>query len=153
MSRTEITRRRFLAVTAAAAASGQKSARSGDDPRPRVTDPRATDGDDVFEPNWSDRLTLTVGNGGKDAHPSGRDDKVIEAALGYVARLGGGTVRLLPGTYTLRNAIALPSRVRLTGSGADTILTKIPSRTAALADDSDWYDREITLEDARGFRV
>jgi hypothetical protein len=153
MSRTEITRRRFLAMTAAGVASGEKSARSGDDPRPRVTDPRATDGDDVFEPNWSDRLTLTVGNGGKDADLTGRDDKVIQAALGHVARLGGGTVRLLPGTYALRNAIALPSRVRLTGSGADTILTKIPSRSAVLADDSDWYDREITLEDARGFRV
>jgi nitrous oxidase accessory protein NosD len=53
----------------------------------------------------------------------------------------------------LRNAVVLPSRVRLVGSGDDTILTKIPSRTVALSDDSDWYDREITLEDARGFQV
>ena len=53
----------------------------------------------------------------------------------------------------MRHPVVLPSRVRLVGSGAETILTKIPSRTVALADDSDWYDREITLEDARGFKV
>jgi nitrous oxidase accessory protein NosD len=53
----------------------------------------------------------------------------------------------------LRNAIQLPSGVRLIGSGADTVVTKIASRSTALADDSDWYDREITLEDARGFQL
>src|SRR4051794_16781762 len=120
MSRPEITRRGFLAATAAGLASGQRAARPGDDPRPPGTDPRATDGDDAFEPNWSNRLTLTVGTDGKGADLSGRDDKVIQAALGHVARLGGGTVRLLPGKYTLRSAIALPSRVRLIGSGAET---------------------------------
>ena len=67
--------------------------------------------------------------------------------------IGGGTVRLLPGAYTLRAAVVLPSGVRLVGSGADSIITKIPSRSTPLADDSDWYDREITLEDPSGFRV
>ena len=151
MNRPLITRRGFLAIGAGALAFGRPAA--GDDPRPRVTDPRATDGDDVFEPNWGERLTLTVGVEGKDADLRGRDDKVIQAALAHVARLGGGTVRLLPGTYTLRNAVVLPSRVRLVGSGSDTILTKVPSRTVRLSDDSDWYDREITLEDAKGFQV
>src|SRR5262249_52758939 len=100
-----------------------------------------------------ERLTLTVGPDARGADLAGRDDKVIQAALGHVARLGGGTVRLLPGTYTLRHPVVLPSRVRLVGSGAGTVVTKIPSRTVPLADDSDWYDREITLEDPSGFRV
>lgn len=130
-----------------------RTASAEDDARPPVTDPRATDGDERFEPNWDERLTITVGNEGRDADLAGRDDKVIQAALGQVARLGGGTVRLLPGTYTLRHPVVLPSRVRLIGSGADTLITKVASRTVALADDSDWYDREITLEDARGFKV
>jgi hypothetical protein len=153
MNRGRTTRRDFLGAAAAGLVTAQRLVAGADDARPPVTDPRATDGDEVFEPKWDERLTLTVGPDGAHADLAGRDDKVIQAALGHVARLGGGTVRLRPGTYTLRHAIVLPSRVRLAGSGDDTILTKVPSRTVALSDDSDWYDREITLEGARGFRV
>ncbi|WP_435011593.1 right-handed parallel beta-helix repeat-containing protein [Tundrisphaera lichenicola] len=153
MERVGLTRRGFLIAAAASAGAASRFAPAGDDPRPPVTDPRATDGDERFEPNWDERLTITVGPEGRDADLAGHDDKVIQAALGHVASLGGGTVRLLSGTYTLRHPVVLPSRVRLVGDGADTIITKIPSRTVALADDSDWYDREITLEDARGFQV
>jgi Right handed beta helix region len=153
MTRAEVTRRGFLGVTAAGVAVALRSAVAGEDPRPAVTNPRATDGDDLHEPAWDERLTITVGPDGRDADLVGRDDKVIQAALAYVARLGGGTVRLLPGTYTLRNAVVLPSRVRLLGSGAESILIKIPSQTVALESDLDWYDREITLTDARGFQV
>ncbi len=112
---------------------------------------RATDGDEAVEPDWVQRLTITVGPDKADL--VGRDDKVIQAAVDYVARLGGGTVQLLPGTFTLRNAVFLPSRLRLRGSGADTIITKIRSETVALADDSDWYDQEITLAAPGDFRV
>jgi hypothetical protein len=118
-----------------------------------VTNPRATDGDDAFEPNWDEKLTITVGNPGRDADLSGRDDKVIQAACAQVARLGGGTVKLLPGLWTLRHPVVLPSRIRLIGSGSDTILTKIPSKTVVLSEDSDWYDREITLSNADDFKV
>ncbi|HJT79172.1 MAG TPA: right-handed parallel beta-helix repeat-containing protein, partial [Gemmataceae bacterium] len=83
----------------------------------------------------------------------GKDDKVLQAAVDYVARLGGGTVRILPGTYRLRNAVYLRSHVRLLGSGADSVLIKEASRTSKLSADSDWYDQEITLADAAGFRV
>jgi hypothetical protein len=136
------------------AAFGVLAARSGftraTDPPP-VTNPRATDGDRAHEPNWDDRLTITVGPGKADL--VGRDDKVIQAGLDYVARLGGGTVRLKPGLYTLRSSIHLPSGVRLAGSGLDTVITKVPSRSTPLSDDSDWYDQEITLKDPSGFRV
>lgn len=152
MGRVGPTRRGFLGATMGAMVPGLRRAMAGD-PRPPVTKPRATDGDDSHEPAWDERLTVTVGADGRGADLVGRDDKVIQAALDYVARLGGGTVRLLPGTFALRHAVVLPSRVRLVGAGAETILTKIPSRTTALADDSDWYDREITLEDASGFKV
>ena len=152
MGRVNLSRRGFLGA-AGAVTLALPGAVADDDPRPVVTQPRATDGDDVHEPAWDERLTLTVAPEGKSADMIGRDDKVIQAALAYVARLGGGTVRLSPGTFTLRNAVVLPSRVRLIGSGAETIITKIPSRSVTLADDSDWYDREITLENARGFNV
>ncbi|MBM4075348.1 MAG: hypothetical protein FJ267_06870, partial [Planctomycetes bacterium] len=83
----------------------------------------------------------------------GSGHKVIQAAVDYVARYGGGTVKILPGTYVLRGAVHLRSGVRLLGSGDDTILTKPPSITTKLTVDSDWYDQEITLADSKGFQV
>src|SRR5262249_14197844 len=74
-------------------------------------------------------------------------------AVDYVARLGGGTVHILPGTYSLRNAVYLPSKVRLLGSGPDSILRKEPSVSCKLDADSDWFDQEITLTDAKGFQL
>jgi hypothetical protein len=118
--------------------------------QPAVRNPRATSGDAV-EPDWHERLTVTVGP--KKADLVGTDDKVIQAAVDYVTRLGGGTVHILPGTYRLRNAVYLQSNLRITGSGEDSVLLKEPSRTAKLAADSDWYDQEITLADASGFQV
>lgn len=144
--------RRSFCATAAGIACGAALARPtwAAEPPP-VTNPRATDGDQVHEPDWAQRMTLTVGPANADL--VGRDDKAIQAALDYLARLGGGTVQLLPGTYTLRNAIFLPSGSRLAGSGTDSVITKIASQTVALADDSDWYDQEITLKGAAGFQV
>ncbi|MEZ6061729.1 MAG: right-handed parallel beta-helix repeat-containing protein [Planctomycetaceae bacterium] len=144
-------RRRFLANCTALVAASAGSPRLFADGRPPVTNPRATDGDNRFEPNWDERLTITVGE--KSGDLVGSDDKVLQAAVDYVARFGGGTVRILPGTYTLRSAVVLPSKIRLIGSGADSVLTKIASDTVELADDSDWYDQEITLRDAKDFRV
>jgi hypothetical protein len=143
-------RRRFLWTTTGlvAAAAGTPRARAED--TPPAASPRATSGD-VREPRWEERLTVTVGP--RDADLVGKDDKLLQAAVDYVARLGGGNVRILPGTYRLRNAVYLPSRIRLLGSGSDTVLCKEASRTSKLAADSDWYDQEITLADASGFHV
>ncbi|MSQ93814.1 MAG: hypothetical protein EXR98_04570 [Gemmataceae bacterium] len=119
--------------------------------RPPVTQPRSTSGDSAVEPDWAQRLTVTVGH--KDADIIGSTDKSIQAAVDYVTRFGGGTVKILPGTYRLRNSVYLSSKVRLVGAGVETILVKEPSRTTKLAADSDWYDQEITLADAAGFQV
>ncbi|MEO1994509.1 MAG: hypothetical protein ABGZ17_04465, partial [Planctomycetaceae bacterium] len=59
-----------------------------------VTNPRTTSGDPRFEPNWDQRLTISVGP--KSADLRGQTDRVIQAAIDYVARLGGGTVKILP---------------------------------------------------------
>jgi len=151
-------RRRFLGVTAAAGVGSwltpllfgddSPAERSG---RPRVTTPRATSGDTASEPNWDERLTITVGQ--KEGDLIGSSHKALQAAVDYVARLGGGTVKVLPGTYSLRGSVHLRSGVRLIGSGDETILTKPASVSTKLALDSDWYDQEITLVDAKGFEV
>jgi parallel beta-helix repeat protein len=119
--------------------------------RPVVTTARATSGDTAVEPDWAQRLTLTVGP--EKADIVGTTDRALQAAVDYATRLGGGTVQVLPGTYRLRNAVYLQPRLRLIGSGAQTVLIKEPSVTTRLAADSDWYDQEITLADAAGFEV
>jgi hypothetical protein len=146
MNQLQLSRRGFLASGILAVAGASVAGE-----RPRVANPRATDGDEKFEPNWNKKLTLTVGP--KKADLVGDNDKVIQAALDYVARLGSGTVKLLPGTFTCRNSITLPSRVRLLGSGSDSIITKIASETVDVSADSDWYDQEITLKKTGAFRV
>lgn len=151
---SSVVRRQFLSTLASSAAAftamAMNRSSSAIDP-PVVTHPRATDGDERFEPNWDERLTITVGE--KSGDMTGQSDKVIQAALDYISRLGGGTVKVLPGTYTFRNAVVLPSRVRLLGSGADSVITRLPSERTLLTLDSDWYDQEVTLQDGNTFKV
>lgn len=151
MPASPCSRRRFLSTSALLSAAAGLWPRSTFAQLPDVAKPRATDGDERHEPNWDERLTLTVGL--RDADIVGAGDKALQAAVDYVARLGGGTVKILPGTYTLRNSIYLPSKIRLLGSGPETIITKGPSETIEFADDSDWYDQEITLKSAGNLRV
>ena len=154
-------RRHFLgtASVSAALASSVTAAHAAADPtpsatsdgRPPVTNPRATSGDTKHGPKWDELFTLTVGNDRGDL--CGRDQRVIQAAVDTVARMGGGTVKLLPGTFRLRNAVYLCSNIRLVGSGPETLLVKEASASSKLSADSDWYDQEVTLADAKGFRV
>ena len=113
--------------------------------------PRATSGDAAREPRWDERLEIRVGP--READLVGSSDRVLQAAVDYVAALGGGTVRILPGEYRLRNAVHLRSGVRIVGSRADSVLVKEPSQRTLLARDSDWYDQEITLADPTGFQI
>ncbi len=151
MSRFQLSRRKLL-ICAGGTAVGLLLARSGlAADAPKVTKPRATSGDSLHEPNWEERLTVTVGPDSADI--AGSTDKAIQAAVDYVLRLGGGTVHVLPGTYRLRNSIFLRAGVRLLGSGQDSTLFKAPSHETSIAVDSDWFDQEITLRDADGFSV
>ncbi len=161
MADTPLDRRHFLGAVSASAALGHSvsDTRAAElppdtverDGHPRVTNPRATSGDGKHSPKWDESFTLTVGNDKGDLR--GGDQRVIQAAIDTVARMGGGTVRLLPGIFRLRNAVHLTSNLRFLGSGPETVLIKEASATSKLAADSDWYDQEITLADAKGFRV
>src|SRR5262245_40317562 len=91
-----ISRRRLLVGSLAAAGAGVLATRGLAAERPAVTRPRATSGDDAVEPNWQERVTITVGP--SDADLVGTSQRVLQAAVDYVSRLGGGTVRSLPGT-------------------------------------------------------
>lgn len=99
----------------------------------------------------TDQIHVTVGPSGADFE--GRTHRAIQAAVEYVAALGGGTVEVLPGTYRMGNAVHLRSGVRLVGLGEDTVLVKNPSTTTNLTDDMDWYEWHVTVEDPTGFEV
>ena len=143
------TRRSFLQAASAVAATACSSMLRADEP-PEVTEPRATSGDRI-EPDWAKRLTITVGPAKADL--VGTNHRVLQAAVDYVAGLGGGTVKILPGTYRLRNAVYMRSNVRIVGVGEESVLIKEPSVTTKLAADSDWFDQEITMDDATGFQL
>src|SRR5262249_16305438 len=97
-------RRQFLKSVSVLAAGAYGAALARADELPKNTNPRAIFADAV-EPDWKQRVTITVGP--KRADLVGATDKVIQAAVDYVARLGGGTVSLLPGTYRMRNSVFL----------------------------------------------
>jgi hypothetical protein len=143
-------RRRFLRAVSGLAAGALGVALVRADDLPENVNPRAIFGDPV-EPDWQERLTITVGP--TQADLVGVTDRAIQAAVDYVARRGGGTVRVLPGTYRLRNSIFLQSKVRLLGNGPDSLLFKEPSVTTRLVVDGDHWDQEITLADPKGFQV
>ena len=114
MTRFHSTRRRFLFTSTAGLAAGYAAltARSTlSEERPAVKVPRATSGDTAVEPNWEEKLTITVGP--KDADIGGTSQKALQAAVDYVARLGGGTVKILPGEYRLRNSVFLASKASI----------------------------------------
>jgi hypothetical protein len=148
-------RRRFLGtglgVAAAMVCAHRRLAAAADDPHPvPIKSPRAIAGDRI-EPDWKEMYTVSVGPAKGDL--VGSTDKVLQAAVDQVAARGGGTVLVLPGTFRLRNAIYLPSRTRIVGGGPQSILLKESSVSTKLAASSDWYDQEVTLADARGFKV
>jgi hypothetical protein len=143
-------RRRFLTAAPAVLSASALSASETGPQAPPVTRPRATSGDHI-EPDWEHSVKITVGPAKADL--VGSDHRVVQAAVDYVAGMGGGTVQILPGTYRFRNAVKLRSGVRIAGSGLDSVLIKEPSIKTKLADDSDWYDQEVTLADPSGFRV
>jgi hypothetical protein len=88
-----------------------------------------------------------------DGDLRGTDGAAIQAAVDRVAALGGGTVRVGPGRYLLRNALALRSGVDIVGEPGKTVLAVCDSVTSPLACDGDCNERQVTLASPEGFRV
>jgi len=126
-----------LARPGRAAGQGAAAATTGAAPDPEAT-------------QW-DALTVTVGP--QKADLVGANEKVIQAAVDYIAGWGGGTVHILPGTYRMRNSVSLRSGVRVVGSGKDSVLFKEPEVKTKLAEDSTSWQQEVVLADPSGFQV
>jgi hypothetical protein len=111
---------------------------------PAMADPRQT----TDKPAASEiRVGITEGD------IRGDDNRALQAAVDHVAGLGGGTVRIGPGRYHMRNALRLRDHVRIVGQPGQTVLAACDGVKVRLAADGDCNERQITLEDAAGFRI
>ena len=81
----------------------------------------------------------------------GGDHRALQAAVDYAAGLGGGTVRIGPGRYAMRNALTLRDHVRVVGEPGRTVLAAGDGARARLAADGDCNERQVTLEDVENF--
>ncbi|HET9177660.1 MAG TPA: right-handed parallel beta-helix repeat-containing protein [Terriglobia bacterium] len=146
--RLGFTRRGFIG--AAATLAGSAFAVPGVASEQDGTMPAAAPSTAAGEPRW-DALSVTVGP--QKADLVGASEKVIQAAVDYIAGWGGGTVHILPGTYRMRNSVSLRSGVRILGSGQDSVLIKEPEVKTKLAEDSTSWQQEVVLADPSGFEV
>lgn len=97
------------------------------------------------------RPVVRVGIGEGDLR--GRDHKVLQAAVDYIANLGGGTVEIGAGRYALRHPLQLRSNVHIHGVADKAVLVVGAGRKSALARDVAKGETEITLVDATGFEL
>jgi parallel beta-helix repeat protein len=83
----------------------------------------------------------------------GEDQRALQAAVDYVAGLGGGTVYIGPGRFRMRNALTLRDNVRVVGVPGKTILAACDGLCVRLTADGDCNQRAITVADPAGFRI
>jgi hypothetical protein len=105
---------------------------------------------------------ITVGHA-DEAEPerqydlTGRDNRVIQAAIDTVAALNAGDaariVEIGPGTFLMRDSLHLRSHVTIRGTPGKTVLVKAPAAKSRLALDGDYGEEQITLADPAGFEV
>lgn len=88
-----------------------------------------------------------------DGEIVGRDNRALQAAVDYVANLGGGTVEIGPGEYLMRDSLHLRSFVTVRGTPGKTVLRKADSLTSPLVLDGDYGEEQVTVADATGFEV
>ena len=94
-------------------------------------------------------LRITVGP--HEADIAGSDNRALQAAVDYVAALGGGLVEIGPGTFTMQDSLHLRSGITLRGQGEKTILFKADAAESPLTLDGDFGEEQVTLKDPAGF--
>lgn len=98
-----------------------------------------------------DRAKITVGT--HDTDISGTDNRALQAAVDYVAGLGGGVVEIGPGEFVMHDSLHLRSFVTVRGTPGKTILRKAKAAATPLAIDGDYGEEQITLVEPKGFKV
>ncbi len=94
---------------------------------------------------------ITVGK--SNAELTGDNNRVLQAAVDYVAGLGGGVVEIGEGEYLMHDSLHLRPNVIVRGIKGKTILRKATGSVSALALDGDFGEEQITVHDPNGFAV
>lgn len=102
----------------------------------------------VLQASSDGRIEVAVGHTDGDL----RGPDAIQAAVDRVASLGGGTVRVGPGRWMLRNAVRLRSGVRLVGTPGRTTLRAMEGTRSLLRLDGDANEMQVTPEEPERFR-
>jgi hypothetical protein len=97
----------------------------------------------------SERPAITVGR--TQADLIGADNRALQAAVDYVAGLGGGVVLIGEGEFLMHDSLHLRSGVTVRGTKGKTILRKAPAAVSPLALDGDFGEQQITVQDPTGF--
>ena len=95
--------------------------------------------------------SITVGI--QNADITGSDNRAIQAAVDYIAGLGGGTVQIGEGQYMMYDSLHLRANVTVKGEKGKTILKKADGAVSALALDGDFGEQQFTVENPAGFEV
>jgi parallel beta-helix repeat protein len=99
------------------------------------------------------RPAVRISVGTSDADLIGSDNRALQAAVDYVAKLGGGVVDIGPGEYLMRDSLHLRSRVTVRGTGEQTVLKKDREHRSLLVADGDFGEAAITVKDPSGFEI
>lgn len=91
--------------------------------------------------------------GQADADIMGNDNRALQAAVDYIAALGGGLVEIGPGEYIMHDSLHLRSFVTVRGTPGQTILRQADGAVSPLALDGDYGEEQITVADPSGFEV
>lgn len=88
----------------------------------------------------------------RNADIVGTDSRALQAALNYVADLGGGTVEIAPGTYLMYDSLHLRSNVAVKGTGT-VVLRKCDGFSSRLVEDGDYGEEQVAVADPSGFKA
>jgi len=97
------------------------------------------------------RPEITVGVDSGDI--IGSDNRALQAAVDYVAGLGGGVVQIGPGEFRMRDSLHLRDHVTVRGTPGRTVLRKAKAAVSPLKVDGDYGEEQITLERPEGFEI
>jgi parallel beta-helix repeat protein len=136
--------RRLIILVLLGTAAAARSASFAPPPEERQL-PRA------MHSEMKERPRITVGL--RDADLVGNDHRVLQAAVDYIAALGGGIVEIGPGEFTMRDSLHLRSFVTVRGTPGKTVLRKAKGAVSPLALDGDYGEEQITLVAPDGFEV
>jgi len=129
-----------LALTVAGAEKRDFSPRAEEQQLPRAMHSKMQDGPKI-------KVGL------RDADIVGNDNRALQAAVDYIAALGGGVVEIGEGEFIMHDSLHLRSFVTVRATSGKTILRKAKAASSALAVDGDYGEEQITLLDPAGFKV